>query len=82
LGYRWREFQEDGLRVQRKKTIGDLKRYPKLADAKRAVENLRAKINAQQERIGKMTIKDLWGHYQANELHDPEVGRSPTRGLP
>ena len=25
-----------------------------------------------------MTIKELWGHYQANELHDPEVGRSPT----
>ena len=35
-------------------------------------------INAQQERRGRMTIKELWGHYQANELHDPEVGRSPT----
>jgi integrase len=40
--YRWRELQEDGSRVQRKKTIGDTNRYPKRADAKRAVENLRA----------------------------------------
>jgi integrase len=76
--FRWRELQEDGRRVQKKRTIGDLNRFPKLADAKRSVENLRSEINAQQERMGKMTIKELWGHYQKNELHDPEVGRSPT----
>jgi integrase len=76
--YRWRELLEDGRRVQRKRTVGDLDRFPKLADAKRAVENLRTEINAQQQRMGRMTVKELWGHYQANELHDPEVGRSPT----
>ena len=76
--YRWRELQEAGLRVQRKKTIGDVNRYPKLADAKRAVENLRAEINAQQERVGKTTVADAWGHFQLHELRDPDVDRSPT----
>jgi integrase len=76
--YRWRELQNDGRRVQRKKTIGNVNRYPKRADAKRAVENLRAEINAQQERVGKTTVADAWGHFQLHELRDPDVDRSPT----
>jgi hypothetical protein len=47
--YRWRELQEDGTRVQRKKTIGDVKEFPKKDDVKREVENLRPEINAQQD---------------------------------
>jgi integrase len=76
--YRWRELTEDGNRVQRKKTIGDLQRYPKMVDAKRAIENLRAEINARQDHVGRLTLKELWGHYQKHELRDPEVGRSQT----
>jgi integrase len=76
--YRWRELQEDGRRIQRKRIIGDVDRYPNKADAKRAVENLRAEINARQDRLGKMTIEEAWGHFQANELRDPDVGRSET----
>ena len=76
--YRWRELQPDGSRVQRKRVVGDVKRYPKLADAKRATENLRTEINAQQTRVGKITFRELWGHFQAHELSDPEVDRSPT----
>jgi integrase len=76
--YRWRELQADGKRVQKKKTIGSVEKYPKLSDAKRSVENLRAEVNAQQQHVGKMTVKELWSHYQANELHHTEVGRSPT----
>lgn len=76
--FRWRELQEDGRRIQKKRLIGDLGRFPRKADAKRAAENLRSEINAQQQRFGKITIKELWGHYQANELYDPEVGRSPV----
>ncbi|MBW4026193.1 MAG: site-specific integrase [Acidobacteria bacterium] len=76
--YRWRDIQEDGRRVQRKQIIGDVDRYPTKADAKRAVENLRAEINARQERLGKMTIEEAWGHFQANELRDPDVCRSET----
>jgi hypothetical protein len=58
--------------------VGDVKRYAKLADAKRATENLRAEINAQQAKVGKITFKELWGHFQSHELSDPEVDRSPT----
>lgn len=84
--YRWRELQVDGTRVQRKKTIGDLKRFPRQSDVKREVENLRAAINAASDRIGKITIQELWGHFQKEELYrlrdgEPEGGethRSPT----
>lgn len=76
--YRWRELQEDGRRVQRKKTIGDIDQFPTKADVKREVENLRSEINARQVRIGKTTVSDGWGHFQLHELRDPDVGRSPT----
>jgi integrase len=76
--YRWRELQEDGRRVQRKTTIGDAERYPNKSDVKREVENLRAEINARQERVGKKTLDEVWGHFQAYELRDPDVGRSET----
>ena len=76
--YRWRELQEDGTRVQRKKTVGDLKRFPTKSDVQREVENLRAEINAREERIGKMTIRELWGDFQAEELRCSHADRSPT----
>jgi integrase len=76
--YRWRERQADGSRPQRKKVVGDVDRLPTLADAKRATENLRSQINAQDERASKLTFRELWGHFQAHELSDPEVDRSPT----
>ena len=76
--YRWRELRDDGTRLQKKKTIGDVKRFPKEADVKREVENLRSKINAEQSRVGKTTVADAWGHFQLHELRDPDVDRSPT----
>jgi len=76
--YRWRELKKDGTRVQRKKTIGDIKRFPTKSDVQREVENLRAKINAREELIGKMTIRELWGHFQAEELRCSHADRSPT----
>jgi integrase len=76
--YRWRELQEDGRRVQRKQIIGDVGRYPTKSDAKRAVENLRAEINARQDRLGKLTIEEAWGHFQVNELRDLDIDRSET----
>lgn len=76
--YRWRELQDDGSRLQRKKTIGDVKRFPRKSDVKREVENLRAEINAASQRVGKTTVADAWGHFQTHELRDPDVGRSPT----
>lgn len=76
--YRWRETSPDGRRVQRKQVIGDVEEYPNQAAARRAVEPLRIRINAEQSRLGKMTVRQAWGHYQQHELHDPKIGRSPT----
>ena len=82
--YRWREANEDGRRVQKKKVIGDVQRYKNKTDAKKAIQNFRAEINAREElkaqpsRIDKMTIEEAWGHFQANELCDPEINRSET----
>jgi integrase len=73
--YRWRELNPDGIRVQRKKTIGNVEQFPKKSDVKREVENLRSEINAKQDRVGKTTVADAWGHFQLHELHE---NRSPT----
>jgi|GEM_PF-5729175 len=72
----WRELQADGTRPQRKKTIGDVKRFPTKSDVQREVENLRSEINARQELIGKLTIRELWGDFQVHELRSPHADRS------
>jgi integrase len=74
--YRWHELQEDGSRVQRKKTIGDVEQFPAKASLKREVENLRAEIDAASERVAKITVADAWGHFQINELRDDATNRS------
>ena len=48
-----------------------------IPDAKRAAGPCRAHSDAPM--APKMpTMKDLWEHFEKNELHDPEVDRSPT----
>lgn len=74
--FRYRELQQDGTRVQRKKVIGDVQRYKNKTEAKKAIENFRAEINARQQRIGKKTVKDAWGHFQLKELRNPAAARS------
>jgi integrase len=76
--FRWRELQPDGTRVQRNKVIGDVNRLKTKSDAKKTADNLRAEVNAQQERVGRMTVNEAWGHFQANELRNPIVNRSPS----
>jgi integrase len=76
--YRWRETLPDGRRVQRKRTIGDKNRFKNEADAKRAVEALRAEINAQQEVVGELTLERLWADFVEKELHGKQADRSPT----
>jgi integrase len=68
----------DGTRVQKKKTIGDVSQFPTEKSARIAVENLRSEINAVEEKVGKTTVADAWGHFQLHELRDPDVGRSPS----
>lgn len=55
---------------------GDVPSHIPHSAAKRAIENLRAEINAAQDHLGELTVCDLWGHFQANELHNPNVDRS------
>ena len=78
--YRWRETQPDGSRVHRKQLIGDVTRFKTKSEAKKAVADLRARINsnAEQQRIAVMTVEQAWGHFQEFELYDPEIGRSRT----
>ena len=78
--FRWREGQPDGTVLRRSKVIGDTERYPTKAEAKRLVANFRSELNAASpvKKIGSMTVAEAWGHFQVNELRDPEVDRSPT----
>lgn len=75
--YRWREAV-GGKRKHRARTIGTVDQYPTLDDAKRANDNFRIQVNAQQEHAGKLSVRDAWGHFQEHELRDPEVGRSQS----
>jgi integrase len=75
--FRWREMQGD-QRVQRKKVIGSVERFKNKTAALKAVENFRAEINGKQARIGEMTVAELWGHFQLNELRNDTVERSPV----
>jgi len=76
--YRWRQLLPDGSRVQRKKNIGSVLQFSTESSAKRAVENLRTEINEVETQVGELRLRDLWGHFQAHELRDPDVDRSPT----
>jgi integrase len=49
--YRWREN-----RVQRKKVLGNVQRLKTKAEAEREVENFRAQINSELQKIGRMTL--------------------------
>lgn len=73
--YRWRELQPNGTRVQRKKTIGSVEEFRSKSDVQREVENLRSQINSREQKVGKITVADAWGHFQEHEL---EINRSPT----
>lgn len=77
--YRWREPAPNGKRVQHKRVIGSVEQHKTLTEAKRAVDNLRLEVNSPTEaKIGGVTVAEAWGHFQANELRDPDVDRSPT----
>jgi len=75
--FRWREVQDD-RRVQRKKVIGTVKKYKNKSAALKAVENFRAEINGRQDRIREKTVSELWGHFEAHELRNDTVERSPV----
>ena len=75
----WGPLGPNGTRIHRSKIIGTVTRLPTLAKAKQAVENFRSEINAAEEKtLAVMTVGEAWAHFQANELRDPNVDRSPT----
>jgi integrase len=79
--YRWREIDDQGRRVQRKKVVGTKETYRTKALALRAVESLRLKANAEVSLTRPdevLTFAQLWGHYQEHELRSLEADRSPT----
>ena len=76
--YRYRETLPDGIRAARKRVIGGIGRYPTKASAIRATENIRAEINAREQRLKQPNFDDLWGHFQVNELRNPAMDRSET----
>jgi integrase len=76
--YRWRERTPDGRRIQKKRTIGTVKRFKSEADAKRAVESLRAEINARQDVAGVMTLEKLWADFSDKELRSEQADRADT----
>ena len=77
--YRWRETAPTGRRVQHKRVIGTVEEHKTLSEAKRAVDDLRLEVNSPAEaKIGRVTVGEAWIHFQANELRDPDVARSPT----
>ena len=75
---RWRELTPDGRRVQRKKTIGTVKRYKTASEAKKAVEFLRAEVNAKREVRAVWTLKQLWGDFSLRELRSKQADRAAT----
>ena len=75
--YRWWDYKT-GKRKHRSKVIGSVVDLPTLADVRREVENFRAEINAESSKSVRLTLREAWGHFEANELRDPDVDRSPT----
>jgi len=70
--FRWREVNAHGKKVQRKQTLGTLKKLPSLAAANKAASALRIDINkeAPHRLVKAMTMEELIAHYQLKELPD------------
>ena len=67
---RWSEKNLHGVRVQRKRVIGSVERYPDEAAARSAVTVLLAEINSDKVRMGSrsITMAQLCDHFEQREL--------------
>ena len=68
--FRWSEKDLDGARVQRKRVIGSVERYPNENAARSAVAVLLAEINSEKSRIRtrSITVAQLCDHFEQREL--------------
>ena len=76
--FRWSEKDLHGVRVQRKRVIGSVERYPDEAAARSAVTILLAEINSDKARMGSrsITMAQLCDHFEQRELARDNTWRS------
>ena len=78
--FRWSEKDLHGVRVQRKRVIGSVERYPEpsRAAARSAVTILLAEINSDKARMGSrsITMAQLCDHFEQRELARDNTWRS------
>lgn len=76
--FRWSEKDLHGVRVQRKRVIGSVERYPDEAAARSAVTILLAEINSDKVRMGSrsITMAQLCDHFEQRELARDNTWRS------
>jgi len=76
--FRWSEKGLDGTRVQRKRVIGTIERYPNEAAARSAVTVLLAEINSEKARVRtrSITVAELCDHFEQRELAKDNTWRS------
>jgi integrase len=76
--FRWSEKDLCGARVQRKRVIGNIARYPNEAAARSAVTALLSEINSDKARMraGSITVAQLCDHFEQRELARDNTWRS------
>src|SRR6516162_4151586 len=76
--FRWSEKDLNGARVQRKRVIGSVERYPSENAARSAVAVLLAEINSEKSRIRtrSITVAQLCDHFEQRELAKDNTWRS------
>jgi integrase len=76
--FRWSEKDLHGVRVQRKRVIGRVERYPDKAAARTAMAILLAELNSGKARISSdsITVAQLCDHFEQRELTKDNTWRS------
>jgi integrase len=76
--FRWSEKSLCGARIQRKRVIGSIDRYPNETAARSAVTVLLAEINSEKARIHNrsITVAQLCDHFEQRELTKDNTWRS------
>ena len=76
--FRWSEKDLHGARIQRKRVIGTVERYPDGAAARTAMTIVLAELNSGRARIscGSITVAQLCDHFEQRELTRDNTWRS------
>jgi integrase len=76
--FRWSEKDLHGARIQRKRVIGTVERYPDRAAARTAMTIVLAELNSGKARIscGSITVAQLCDHFEHRELITDNTWRS------